>query len=241
MKKNKEKGAKEQPSSTFESVLSFVKEIDVNFCRLPSFITNDPAEQLNEESKSDTQKSEDLTAAKQQLKSRILESTFATADNRIYGLEYYNQLLAIVTKTNQSRSIISPLACGVDSNPFVSIEASGVERLRKINMKIKETLQKCFTLFVRDYSRLKYTVEQLIKYKNSNVRSSKKSSSHSSTVPTKSTTSDELIVVGQIRSIIECLNDMIVVLSNNPAKEAFILNVVLFEFQNNEIDFGMFV
>jgi hypothetical protein len=223
----------ENVSSTFESVSAFIKEIDVNFCRLPNFDMDSPSEN-NEDSKSETQNSNEISVAKQKLKSKILENTFKIADNRILGLEYYNKLLRTITQTNQCRSIVSSLALGVGENPFISIEASGIERLRKINSKIQDTLRLCFGLFIRDYTRLKYTVEELIKYKQAAVTTNLNKKAY------KSTTADELIVASQIRSIIESLNDIIIILSNNPAKEAFILHVV-FELNKSSVDFGVFI
>ena len=150
-----------------------------------------------------------------------INTHYNRADNRIKGIEYYNTLLRLIISSNQSRSIICPLVIGVGENPFNLIEAWGIEKLKKMNKSIKETFRYLCTIFIRDYSKLKSVVSEFIKSKLSSVKSNSKQQSM------RSSSSDEMIVISQIRALLECLNDMIIILSDNPSREAFILNIVI--------------
>ena len=157
-----------------------------------------------------------------------IDAHYTTADNRLLGFEYLNKLLRSIRMTGQSKSLISPLAGSIGQNPFVNIEASGVEKLRKTNNKLKEMLTSLIYIFISDYNKLKRTVAGFI---NAKTKASSKALPKSS--------SDEVIVINQIRGLLESLNDMIIVLSNNPAKDAFILHIVL-EFRQGDLKFSEF-
>ena len=157
-----------------------------------------------------------------------IDAHFATADNRLQGFDHLNKLLKLLKNTNQSKSILAPMANSLEFNPFVNIEASGIERLRKVNNKIKETLRNLISIFISDYNKLKLTVSDFIKTRLQNSSRSSKASS-----------SDEVFIISQIRAILECLNDMIIILSDNPAKDAFILHIVI-EFTQGDSKFSEF-
>ena len=150
-----------------------------------------------------------------------INTHYKRADDRIKGIEYYNSLLKFIIASNQSRSILNPLVIGVGENPFVSIEACGIEKLKQINRSIKDTLRYLCTIFIRDYSKLKTVVAEFIRSKLNSVKTNSRQPS------IRSSSSDEMIVISQIRALLECLNDMIVILSENPSREAFILNIVI--------------
>jgi hypothetical protein len=150
---------------------------------------------------------------------------YSTADNRLAGLDYLNKLLKIIKETNQNRSVVAPLAISVGTNPFSGVEASGAERLRRLNNKIKDSLYENILLFTRDYKQLMQTVKEIVK---GGKAAAAQSSSNSKTM------AKDLLIISQIRALMECINDMIVILSENPAKEAFILNVVLEFASKNE-------
>ena len=157
----------------------------------------------------------------------------STADARLQGFEYLNKLLKHIKMTNQSRALISPLTMSVGNNPFSGIEASGVDKLKNINNRIKEMLKHCIVIFTRDYTKLKQTVSDYIKARQPTQINGK-------TQAFRFTSADELVISSQIRSLLECLNDMIVILSDNPAKEAFILHIVI-EFTKSDTDFAEFL
>jgi len=158
---------------------------------------------------------------------------YATADNRLQGLDYLCKIYRTVICTNQPRSIISPLTTSVGNNPFLGVEASGIERLKKLNLKIKEALKNCIIMFVNNSVALKQTVEEFVNTRQSQAGKLKDNGSRSSS-------HEELILISQIRGLLECLNDMIVLLSDNPAKEAFILHIVL-EFTQTNVKFSEFL
>lgn len=162
-----------------------------------------------------------------------IDTHYSNADNRLLGFEYLNKLLKSVTCTNQPRSIISPLVTSVGDNPFSGVEASGIERLKKLNNKIKETLKNTILLFVNDYTKLKQTVAEFVKTRQ-NLQTQQK------TMPTRASQAEELIIISQIRALLEGLNDMIILLSENPAKEAFILHIML-EFTQADVKFSEFL
>ena len=159
---------------------------------------------------------------------KSIDTHFSTADNRLLGFDYLNKLFRFIRHTGQSKSIISPLASSLSVNPFVNIEASGMERLRKINNKLKETLSNLIGIFISDYNNLRKTVLDFIK---SRIQGNARSSSKIST--------DEIVIISRIRGILECLSDMIIILTDNPAKDAFILHIVL-EFRQGECNFSEF-
>lgn len=163
-----------------------------------------------------------------------INTHYKRADDRNKGIEYYNSLLKFIVASNQSRSILSPLVIGVGENPFISIEACGIEKLKQMNKSIKETFRYLCTIFIRDYSKLKAVVSEFVKSKLNSV----KTNSRQHLI--RSSSSDEMIVISQIRALLECLNDMIVVLSENPSREAFILNIVI-SFSKTKAEFKEFL
>jgi len=161
-----------------------------------------------------------------------IDAHYSTADNRLLGFEYLNKLLKSIRLTGQSKSTLAPLAGSICENPFVNIEACGVERLRKINNKIKTILTSLIYIFVSDYNKLKKTVSDFIHNKLKSISKSPGNNVSKSSY-------DEILVIYQIRALLESLNDMIIILSDNPAKDAFILHIVL-EFSQGDIKFSEF-